>query len=183
MDDIKGFTQDLRRLAEAVVAMQKRLESLDDSRTPVSPRPAEKPMLGTFLMRRQQVLAKLGIGRKVGRASWSHDNGDSIVFDAWDDIWETDHDGNPYYRYPVRTKTHYVLTQSKSHPSRGHTRWQHHVDMVIAGKRSAIAIMPVRTNSDRPNSRTKGWLPQYAKGEIRRDGDEYWFYSEAVCPI
>lgn len=51
-------------------------------------------------------------------------------------------------------------------------------------QREAIAILPVRANPDVPESRTRGWLPQYVTGEIRDDGDgEYWFYAEKVVPV
>jgi hypothetical protein len=56
--------------------------------------------------------------------------------------------------------------------------------MVLGGHRTAILIMPVQTDSDDPNRRTRGWLPQYVTGEIRDDGKgEFWFYADEVIPI
>jgi hypothetical protein len=138
---------------------------------------------GVLLMPRHEVLAALGIERKVSRAAWSHDRGDAIVFDAWQHQWTVDTAGN-FDRYPMRTQKHYNLQKARTAPSRGHTRWQHHVDLVLGGQRSAIAIVPVRSDGDDPNRRTKGWLPQYVIGEVVSDGEgQYWFQAEKAVPL
>jgi hypothetical protein len=183
MEDIRGFTKDLDRLAKAVTRMQARLGAISDERPVEIPSrvPAEPNL---FLMRRHLVLAALGIHEKVSRASWSHDRVDAIIFDAWDHLWERNEKTGRLLRYPMRTDLHYNLADSRENPVRGHTRWQHHVDIVVGGHRSAILIMPVQTDSDDPNRRTRGWLPQYVTGEIRGDRNgEFWFYAKEVIPI
>ena len=45
------------------------------------------------LLRRKEVLAQLGFSEHASRASWSHDLGDSLVFDAWEHQWERSADG------------------------------------------------------------------------------------------
>jgi len=183
MEDIKGFTNDLELLAKAVNQMQVRLSSS------IADRPIEVPSKepvdsNLFLMRRHLVLAALGIHEKVSRASWSHDRVDAIIFDAWDHLWERNEKTGRLLRYPMRTGLHYNLVDSRENPVRGHTRWQHHVDMAVGGHRTAILIMPVQADSDDPNRRTRGWLPQYVTGEIREDRNgEFWFYASKVNPI
>lgn len=183
MQDMTALlAKELKDLARAMEPVQVRIESLLGNQDITLPK--EVPTdAGLLLKRRKNVLAKLGMDRKVGRASWSHDRGDAIIFDAWDDMWEDDGDQNPYYRYPMRGNKHYVLAESKANPNRGHTRWQYHVDLVLSGQRSALTIMPVRSSTDSPNRRTRGWLPQYATGEIKLDDDEYWFYADQVFPV
>ena len=183
MQDMKGFAKDLELLAKAVHRMQARLNSSTGDR-PVQP-PTRQPVdSNLFLLRRHQVLSALGLHEKVSRASWSHDRVDTIIFDAWDHRWERDEKTGRLERYPMRTGHHYNLADSRKNPVRGHTRWQHHVDMVLGGHRKAILIMPVQTESDDPNRRTRGWLPQYVTGEIRDDGSgEFWFYASEVIPI
>ena len=182
---VNGLKQDLEQLATAIAAVQRRLASLSDDLEikPGSPDPdAHKPNL--FLMRRQDVLARLGIDRPVSRASWSHDNGTWIIFDAWEHQWERNPETKGIERYPIRTEKHYSLQDSIENPERGHTRWQNHVDMVWKGERKALAIMPVRSKPGDENSRTKGWLPQYVSGEIRTDGNgELWFYASDITPV
>lgn len=183
MDDIKGFTKDLEQLAIAVNKMQVRLNSnIGDQQINV---PDVKPVdSNLFLLRRHQVLSALGLYRKVSRASWSHDGVDKIIFDAWDHHWERDEKTGRLLRYPMRDEKHYNLAYSRENPVRGHTRWQHHVDMILGGHRTAILIMPVQTDSDDPNRRTRGWLPQYVTGEIQDEGDgEFWFHASEVVPI
>ena len=183
MDDIKGFTRDLELLAAAVYKMQVRLSSSISDRQIETPRrePAESNL---FLLRRHQVLTALGLHEKVSRASWSHDRVDAVIFDAWDHRWKRDGKTGQIRRYPMRTKLHYNLTDSRENPVRGHTRWQHHVDMVLGGHRTAILIMPVQTDSDDPNRRTRGWLPQYVTGDIQDEGrGEFWFHANEVSPI
>ena len=183
MEDIKGFTKDLEMLALAVNKMQARLSSsIADRKIEMPVRQAAESNL--FLMRRHQVLAALGLHERASRASWSHDRVDTVIFDAWDHRWKRDETTGQIRRYPMRTKLHYNLADSRENPVRGHTRWQHHVDMVVGGHRTAILIMPVRTDSDDPNRRTRGWLPQYVTGEIREDRNgEFWFYASKVNPI
>lgn len=183
MEDIKGFARDLEMLATAVNKMQARLSSSISDRQIEMPRrePADSNL---FLLRRHQVLAALGLHQKVSRASWSHDRVDAIIFDAWDHRWQRDEKTGQLQRYPMRTRHHYNLADSRENPVRGHTRWQHHVDMILGGHRTAMLIMPVQTDSDDPNRRTRGWLPQYVTGEIReaRKG-EFWFHADKVIPI
>ena len=84
----------------------------------------------------------------------------------------------------MRTEKHYNLQKSRTTPNRGHTRWQHHVDMVVSGQRAAIAIVPVRSDNDDPNRRTKGWLPQYVVGEVLADDDgQYWFHATETITV
>src|SRR5262245_30980378 len=99
-------------------------------------------MVRVPLVRRKRVLSELGLNAPVSRSSWSHDLGHTIAFDAWEHRWEKNTHGE-LSRYPLRTKAHYNLAQSKQAPRRGHTRWQNHVDLVVAGKRKACALMPV----------------------------------------
>jgi predicted GIY-YIG superfamily endonuclease len=180
---LNGLKQDLEQLATAIAAVQRRLESLsgDLEIKPGSPAPdAHKPNL--FLMRRQDVLARLGIHRRVSRASRSHDNGTWVIFDAWQDQWEKNPETERIERYPMRTEKR--LQDSIENQERGYTRWQNHVDMVRKGERKALAIMPVRSNPGDENSRTKGWLPQYVSGEIRTDDNgELWFYASDITPV
>jgi hypothetical protein len=183
MEDIKGFAKDLDLLAKAVNRMQARLhEGTSNRKIEITVRePVESNL---FLMRRHLVLAALGLHEKVSRASWSHDRVDAVIFDAWDHRWERDEKTGRLLRYPMRTDLHYNLADSRKNPVRGHTRWQHHVDMVLGGHRKAILMMPVQTDSNDPNRRTRGWLPQYVTGEIRDDGKgEFWFYADEVIPI
>ena len=133
-------------------------------------------------MRRQDVLARLGIHRRVSRASRSHDNGTWVIFDAWQDQWEKNPETERIEHYPMRTEKR--LQDSIENQERGYTRWQNHVDMVRKGERKALAIMPVRSNPGDENSRTKGWLPQYVSGEIRtEDNGELWFYASDITPV
>lgn len=183
MNDIKGFTRDLELLATAVHKMQVRLSSsVGDRQIKVPSRVSVESNL--FLLRRHQVLAALGLHEKVSRASWSHDRVDAVIFDAWDHRWKRDEKTGQLQRYPMRTDLHYNLADSRENPVRGHTRWQHHVDMVLGGHRTAILIMPVQTDSDDPNRRTRGWLPQYVTGDIQDEGHgEFWFHANEVSPI
>ena len=179
MDDMRGFAKDLQNLANAVAAMQKRIDTLSEGEESAG----ILSKSNSFLLPRKDVLSAIGIRQNVSRASWSHDRGDAIIFDAWDHQWERNQSGH-LSRYPMRTNKHYNLMDAQREKNRGHTRWQHHVDMVLAGKRSAIAIMPVSSGVDDSNRRTKGWLPQYVTGEVKSDGEgQYWFYVDKVSPI
>lgn len=183
MDDMKGFAQDLEQLEKAVNKMQHRLKTSSKAPRTDIPDPAVVET-NLFLLRRYQVLAALGMNKKVSRASWSHDRGNAIIFDAWDHHWTRDEKTGQLQRYPMRDAEHYNLAYSREEPVRGHTRWQYHVDMVLRGHRAAILIMPVQTDSDDPNRRTRGWLPQYVTGEIMDEGDgEFWFHANEVVPI
>ena len=183
MVDMKGFAQDLEQLAKAVNKMQLRLNTR--SKIPQIDLPDPAPVkTNLFLIRRFQVLAALGLHTKASRASWSHDRVDAVIFDAWDHHWTRDEKTGQLQRYPMRDAEHYNLAYSREVPVRGHTRWQHHVDMVLGGHRTAILIMPVQTDSDDPNRRTRGWLPQYVTGEIQDEGNgEFWFHANEVIPI
>jgi hypothetical protein len=56
--------------------------------------------------------------------------------------------------------------------------------LVVNGQRAAIAIVPVRSDSDDPNRRTKGWLPQYITGELFVDSDgQYWFKAAETIAL
>lgn len=183
MSDMRGFSKDLDKLAKAVQTMQQRLETMEFEQERSLP-PAIAAETNLFLMRRHQVLLGLGIDWKVSRAAWSHDRGDAIIFDAWEHLWVPDDAGNPFFMYPMRTKKYYNQKKSRSERNRGHTRWQHHIDMVLDGQRSAITIMPVKSDSNNPNRRTRGWLPQYATGQIKSErGNDLWFVVDKVHPI
>jgi hypothetical protein len=142
-------------------------------------------MLHHKLLRRKQLLTLLGHTKMVSRASWSHDLGDSLVFDAWEHQWERDPKGDPA-RYSLRTLgPHYNLKRSQEQPRAGHTRWQRHVDLALAGKRKVRAIVPVaRKPGSDPNHGTMGWLPQYIEGHIDSDGKgTVWFVADRIVPI
>lgn len=181
MQDMKSFARDLEQIASAVQRLQKRLGALSKGPSPGPARATQSS--GLLLMRRHQVLSALGVHHKVSRAAWSHDRGDAVVFDAWEDGWRRDDAGN-FERYPMRTNDDYNLERSRTDPERGHTRWQHHVDMVLAGQRAALAIVPVRSKAASTNQRTRGWLPQYVTGKIVRERDgQCWFRTENVVPL
>jgi hypothetical protein len=180
MADMNQLQGDLRRLEKAIQSVQATINELE--LLPTNTQPGSEG--GRFLMRRQEVLAHLGIERKVGRASWSHDNGESIIFDAWEDHWIRDERTGVLLEYPMRTNRDYNLAKSIREKNRGHTRWQYHVDLVLNGQRQAIAIVPVRTDADEPNRRTRGWLPQYVNGTISEQSpDEYWFQARNIVPL
>lgn len=122
------------------------------------------------LQSRKHILRQLGFHSNASRASWSHDSGDSIVFDAWDHQWERDAAGAPL-RYPLRTASSgYSYQDSIENPRQGHTRWQKHVDLVLSGKRRPRAILPVANDpSSRPNKGAQGWRPVVIDGRIARD--------------
>lgn len=137
------------------------------------------------LWRRKGVLSSLGFEAHASRSSWSHELGESIIFDAWEHQWERDNAGNPT-RYPLRTNgAHYSLADLKQNPRRGHTRWQAHVDLVLAGKRSARAIMPVAIDpSAKPNKGTKGWRPLVIDGHIKSDVQgQVWFWADQITKL
>ena len=127
-------------------------------------------MGGLPLVRRKQLLSDLGLTTLASRAFWSHDLGDSIVFDAWEHRWERNAKGQ-IEKYPLRSNgKHYNLARSKRNPRPGRTRWQKHVDLIVAGKRSARALMPVPNDSKaNPNKGAKGWLPQVVEGHVKVD--------------
>jgi len=135
-------------------------------------------MVGTTLIRRKQLLSQLGYETLASRSSWSHDLRDSIVFDAWEDHWERDAQGN-MVRYPLRTNgQHYNLAESRRKPTRGHTRWQKHVDLVLEGKRGVRAIVPVPSDPNAWSSRgAKGWCPYVIEGRTETDvKGQVWLY-------
>ena len=124
-------------------------------------------MSSTPLVRRKQLLALLGVEEPVPRWSWSHDLGESIAFDAWEHNWQRDTNGN-FASYPLRTNgPNYNLSQSRSNPRLGHTRWQQHVDLVLARKRMPLAIVPVGNKPGTyPNKGAQGWLSLYVEGHL-----------------
>lgn len=137
------------------------------------------------LVRRKQLLRELGLDTLASRSSWSHDLGSSIAFDAWEHQWERDAQGT-LTRYPLRTKgQHYNLTQSRQNPRRGHTRWQHHVDLVVAGLRAPRAIVPVAKDSNAsPNRGATGWHPYFVEGHIEVDEQEQvWLHTDNIVSL
>lgn len=137
------------------------------------------------LQRRKHLLAELGHTSNASRSSWSHDLGDSIVFDAWDDQWERDENGD-FKRYALRTSgSHYNPNSLLENPRRGHVRWQQHVDLVLAGKRSAKAIVPVAVSpTEHGKKGAKGWLPLLISGLIETDsGGDVWLVRTQTAPL
>jgi hypothetical protein len=142
-------------------------------------------MSGLTLVRRKHLLNKLGLEALAARTSWSHDLGSSIAFDAWEHHWERDAQGK-FVRYPLRTNgRHYNLAESRRTPRRGHTRWQNHVDMVLAGRRDPRAIVPVANDPRaKPNRGAKGWLPFFVEGRVESDGEgQVWLYADQIVPL
>ena len=136
-------------------------------------------MTAQSLARRKHILSQLGWNNPVSRASWSHDNGEAIVFDAWEDQWERD-ERNNFIRYLIRSNgPHYNLAESRQNPRIGHTRWQSHVDLLLEGKRSALAIIPVRKED--PGGGAAGWLPLIIDGEVEiDDAGQVWLKTVRV---
>ena len=122
------------------------------------------------LQRRKHILAELGHTSNASRSSWSHDLGDSIVFDAWEDQWERDENAR-FMRYALRTDGHlYNPANLLNNPRRGHIRWQQHVDLVLAGKRNARAIVPRAVSpTEHGKKGAKGWLPIVIDGTVETD--------------
>lgn len=184
MNDIETLSSQVADLEQLVKSLRTAVDKLAEED---NKRVAKKAVLKkSFLIRRKQALAALGITDAVSRSSWSHERGDAIIFDAWQHKWVRDYNGG-IIRYPVRTTQAglYSLQDMTDNPRPGHTRWQHHVDLVLAGKRDAIAIVPVAKNPKaEPNEGTRGWLPQYVTGEIREDTPgNYYFHATDVVPI
>lgn len=137
------------------------------------------------LVRRKDLLRELGMEALASRSSWSHDLGNSIVFDAWEHHWERDAEGTPI-RYPLRTNgQHYNLTRSTQNPRRGHTRWQNHVDLVVAGKRTPRAIVPVANDPKAtPNRGAKGWHSYHIEGHVEVDGQgQVWLHADRIVHL
>lgn len=141
-------------------------------------------MTSEKLHRRKHILEQLGFQARASRASWSHDFGDAVVFDAWDHHWERGSDGE-LLRYPLRTGSHYNLQDSIKHPRPGHTRWQKHVDLALAGKRKIRAIIPIAVEPQaQPNKRAKGWRPLVLDGTIIKDDrEQVWFMADQVTRL
>ncbi len=134
---------------------------------------------------RKYVLEQLGHEAHASRSSWSHDLGDAIVFDAWDDQWERN-DRGELVRYPLRTTSSgYSLRDSHEHPRRGHTRWQNHVELVLAGKRHARAILPVAVSPGAHGKKgAKGWRTIVVDGEARADeSGEIWLVATGLTHL
>jgi len=137
------------------------------------------------LQRRKHILEQLGHETHASRSSWSHDLGDTIVFDAWEDRWEKDDEG-ALVRYPLRTiRSGYSLNDSKENPRRGHTRWQGHVDLVLSGQRRPRAILPVAASPGKHgNNGAKGWLPIVVDGETQVDRQgQIWLVAKQVTRL
>ncbi|MGY1425219.1 hypothetical protein [Lysobacter sp. A289] len=142
-------------------------------------------MTNEALQRRKYILEQLGHDAHASRSSWSHDLGDAIVFDAWDDQWERDEHGK-VQRYPLRTiNSGYSLKDSQENPRRGHTRWQHHVDLVLTGKRRPRAILPVAfTPDDHGKKGAKGWRAMVVDGEVQTDREgQTWLIASQVTRL
>jgi len=141
-------------------------------------------MSGPALVRRKHLLSQLGYESLPARSSWSHDLGESIVFDAWEHRWDRNTHGD-ITRYPLRTNgQHYNLAESQRNPSPGHTRWQKHVDLVLSGKRKARAFLPVPQDPTATYRGAKGWLPLVVEGRVETDdGEQVWFYAVRLVSI
>ena len=142
-------------------------------------------MTATKLERRKSVLAKLGVTEHAWRGSWSHDLGDSIVFDAWEHHWQRDSREN-FVRYPLRTDgAHYSLAELQQNPRAGHRKWQEHVDLVLAGKRKPRAIVPVANDTSAiKNKGAKGWLPLLVDGHVEHgDQGQVWLCADKVIVL
>lgn len=135
-------------------------------------------MTSSALVRRRDLLTQLGYEPLASRSSWSHDLGESIVFDAWEHQWDRDTHGE-ITKYPLRTNgQHYSLAEAQRNPRPGHTRWQMHVDLVLSGKRKARAILPVPQDPDSPSRGAKGWRPLVVEGRVDTDdAGQVWFYA------
>lgn len=126
-----------------------------------------------------------GFRRHASRASWSHDLGDAIVFDAWDERWERD-DAGGLVRYPLRTlDAGYSLEDAQENPRPGHTRWQRHVDLVLAGLRRPRAILPVAgARSKQGKANARGWRPIVVEGEVQVDRrGQAWLVAREVTRL
>lgn len=137
------------------------------------------------LWRRKHVLERLGFRAHASRSAWSHDLGQAIAFDAWDHQWQRDARG-AHARYPLRTSgEHYNLAESMQNPKRGHTRWQGHVSMLLACRRTPRAIVPVAVDPNaKPNRGAKGWLPLVLDGHVEVDvAGEVWFCTDREIPL
>ena len=142
-------------------------------------------MTGLPLLRRKQLLNELGHTALASRSFWSHDLGDSIAFDAWEHHWLRNAKGD-LLKYPLRTNgRHYNLENAKRNPRRGHTRWQTHVDLVLAGKRRVLALVPVANDPKaNPNRGAKGWLPLHVDGHVKVDSEgQVWFLTDRIVPV
>lgn len=137
------------------------------------------------LQRRKHILEQLGHEAHASRSSWSHDLGDAIVFDAWEDQWERD-DRGELRRYPLRTiNSGYSLKESQENPRPGHTRWQSHVDLVLAGKRRPRAILPVAVSPDNHGKKgAKGWRAMVVDGEVQTDQQgQTWLVAKQITHL
>jgi len=127
------------------------------------------------LVRRKELLKQLGSTALASRASWSHDLGSVIVFDAWDHQWERDED--KLVKYALRTTGPHYNPGIDKGPS--HRRWQNHVDLVLGGKR-ALAILPVANDK---NQGAKGWRPLVVYGRVKQDEEgSVWLHADKVVP-
>jgi len=137
--------------------------------------------MNVHLVPRKDLLEKLGHTAKASRASWSHDLGDVIVFDAWENGWTRNAQSN-LVKYPLRTNgPHYnPANPAQSH---SHKRWQKHVDLVLAGKRSSRAILPVAKDPSAESGGAKGWLPLVVDGHVETDEKgQVWLHADQIAP-
>ena len=140
-------------------------------------------LLGIFmkahLVPRKDLLEKLGHTARASRASWSHDLGDAIVFDAWENQWTRNAQSN-LVKYPLRTNGH-AYNPAEAHKNPSHKRWQKHVDLVLAGKRSSRAILPVARGPLSKTGGAKGWLPLVVDGHVETDGNgQVWLHADQI---
>lgn len=133
------------------------------------------------LVTRKYVLARLGYHEHAPRQAWSHDLGESIACDAWEDVWES-RNGEVLGKYPLRTDgQHYNLARSLAEARFGHNRWQEHVDLVIAGKRRAHALVPVRDTSKNGRAR---WRAKVVEGRVEIDASgQVWLIANRTISV
>ncbi len=142
-------------------------------------------MLGYKLKTRKYVLKQIGFEAIAARNAWSHDLGQSIAFDAWEHLWKQDDRGR-FASYPLRTNgSHYDLAEARTNPKPGHTKWQKHVDLILAGQRRPRAIVPVpRYLSGNARNGAKGMLPLVVEGHAERDGEgQVRLYADKIVQL
>ena len=141
-------------------------------------------MANELLQPRKRILAALGFENNAARFSWSHDLGDSILFDAWYDQWEKGNN-DELIRYPLRTHGDgYNIEESRTNPRLGHTRWQQHVDLVLAGTREPRAIIPVARDENDHKKGAKGWRAMVVNGStVTDENGDIWLLAGQVTKL